>query len=293
MPTDNPALIRLMPVVFVLIWSTGWIVARFAAPYADPLTFLSLRYVLAGAVIAAFAVLSGARWPTTRAGFGHALGSGVLLHGVYLGGVWWAIAHGLPAGISALIAALQPIMTALLAPAIVGERILPRQWLGIALGFGGILMVLAPKLAAGLAASGLTVPLIVNVVAMISVTASTFYQKRYIQAADLRTVTVLQYAGAFAVTLPAAFLLEDMRVEWNTTLVLTMAWSVLALSIGAIALLLLLIRRGAVSKAATLVYLVPPTAALMAYLFFGETLTPLQVAGMGVTALGVALANRS
>ncbi len=293
MPTDNPALLRLMPVVFVLIWSTGWIVARFAAPHADPLTFLSLRYVLAGIVIAGFAVLSGARWPTTRSSIAHGLLSGVLLHGIYLGGVWWAIAHGLPAGISALIAALQPILTALLAPAIVGERIFPRQWLGIALGFGGILMVLAPKLAMGLFASGLAAPLAVNVIAMVSVTASTFYQKRYIQAADLRTVTVLQYAGAFAVTLPAAFLLEEMRVDWNTTLVLTMAWSVLALSIGAIALLLLLIRRGAVSKAATLVYLVPPTAALMAYLFFGETLTLLQVAGMGVTALGVALANRS
>ena len=220
--------------------------------------------------------------------------SGVLLHAIYLGGVWWAIRHGLPAGLSGLIAAVQPILTALLAPMLIGERISGRNWAGIGLGFVGIALVLEPKLV-GIGSgemSGVLLPMAVNIVAMVSVTFGTFYQKRWIPSGDLRTVTALQYAGAFLVTLPAAWLLEPMQIEWNTTVILTMAWSVLALSIGAIGLLLLLIRNGAVSRAAALIYLVPPAVAIEAYLLFGETMAPLQVVGMAVTAAGVALATR-
>ena len=286
-------LLKIAPALFVLIWSTGWISARFAAPYADPLTFLSVRYTCAGVILAVLAVASGAVWPRGRAA-GHAAASGILLHAIYLGGVWWAIAHGLPAGISGLIAAVQPILTALLAPRFVGEHITKRQWLGIALGFSGIVLVLWPKLA-GLSGAALQAqlrPLAINVIAMISVTFGTFYQKRFIQTGDLRTDTTLQYAGALAVTLPLAFLMEPMRIEWNTIMVLNLGWSVLALSIGAIGLLLLLIRRGAVSRAATLIYLVPPAVALEAFVLFGETMVPVQIVGMVITALGVALAVR-
>ena len=278
----------------MLIWSTGWVSARYGAPYADPLTFLAIRYLLAGLVVAAFAMIAGARWPATGLDALHAMVSGVLLHAVYLGGVWWAIRHGLPAGLSGLIAAVQPILTALLAPMLIGERISGRNWAGIALGFVGIALVLEPKLigiGSG-AMSGVLLPMAVNVVAMVSVTFGTFYQKRWIPSGDLRTVTVLQYAGAFLVTLPAAWLLEPMQIEWNTTIILVMIWSVLALSIGAIGLLLLLIRNGAVSRAAALIYLVPPAVAIEAYLLFGETMAPLQVVGMAVTAAGVALATR-
>lgn len=286
-------LLKIAPALFVLIWSTGWISARFAAPYADPLTFLSVRYTCAGVILAVLAVASGAVWPRGRAA-GHAAASGILLHAIYLGGVWWAIAHGLPAGISGLIAAVQPILTALLAPRFVGEHITKRQWLGIALGFSGIVLVLWPKLAglSGAALQAQLMPLAINVIAMISVTFGTFYQKKFIQTGDLRTVTTLQYAGALAVTLPLAFLMEPMRIEWNTIMVLNLGWSVLALSIGAIGLLLLLIRRGAVSRAATLIYLVPPAVALEAFVLFGETMVPVQIVGMVITALGVALAVR-
>lgn len=286
-------LLKIAPALFVLIWSTGWISARFAAPYADPLTFLSVRYTCAGVILAVLAVASGAAWPRGRAA-GHAAASGILLHAIYLGGVWWAIAHGLPAGISGLIAAVQPILTALLAPRFVGEHITKRQWLGIALGFSGIVLVLWPKLAglSGAALQAQLMPLAINVIAMISVTFGTFYQKKFIQTGDLRTVTTLQYAGALAVTLPLAFLMEPMRIEWNTIMVLNLGWSVLALSIGAIGLLLLLIRRGAVSRAATLIYLVPPAVALEAFVLFGETMVPVQIVGMVITALGVALAVR-
>ena len=293
MPGRSTLLLTLAPGLFVLIWSTGWISARFAAPYADPLTFLSVRYALAGALLAVLCVASGVVWPRGKAA-AHAALSGVLLHAIYLGGVWWAISKGLPAGISGLIAAVQPILTAFLAPRLAGETIPLRHWLGIVLGFGGILMVLGPKLAglSGAALSSQLMPLGINVVAMISVTLGTFYQKHFIAAGDLRAVTVLQYAGALAITLPIAWLTEPMRIAWNLSMVLNMAWAVLALSIGAIGLLLMLIRQGAVSRAAALIYLVPPTVALEAFLLFGETLNGLQMVGMAVTAFGVALAVR-
>lgn len=276
----------------MLIWSTGWISARFGAPYADPLSFLVIRYVIAGALLASLAVAVGAPWPRGRAAL-HAGLSGVLLHAIYLGGVWWAIARGLPAGISGLIAAVQPILTAFLAPTLAGERVTRLHWLGIGLGFVGIAIVLEPKLLGVTAqVSGLVWPILVNILAMVSVTFGTFYQKRFVQSGDLRCVTALQYAGAALATLPAALLTEEFRFDWNETLILTMAWSVLALSMGAIGLLLLLIRNGAVYRAAALIYLVPPAVALEAYLIFGETMSPLQIAGMAVAAVGVALATR-
>ena len=292
MPSTT-TLLRVAPVLFVLIWSTGWISARFGAPYADPLTFLVIRYALATGVIVVFATFAGAQWPRGAA-VGHAMASGVLLHAIYLGGVWWAIRHGLPTGVSGLIAAVQPILTALLAPSLIGERISRRQWIGIGMGFAGIALVLEPQLET-LSRETMTavlVPMAVNVVAMISVTFGTFYQKRFIATGDLRTVTALQYVGAFLVTLPAAVMLEDMHIVWNVTVFATMAWSVLALSLGAIGLLLLLIRHGAVSRAATLIYLVPPAVAIEAFLLFGERMLPVQVVGLIVTAAGVALATR-
>jgi drug/metabolite transporter (DMT)-like permease len=190
---------------------------------------------------------------------------------------------------------LQPILTAALAPLLLRERIGGKQWLGIVLGFVGIIIVLSPKLAAVNASDfgAVTIPLAINAIAMIAVTAGTFYQKRYIHSGDLRTVTILQYAGALAVTLPVAYLIEPMRLDINATTILIMLWSVLAISIGAIALLLLLIRRGEVSRAAQLIYLVPPTAAVQAWLLFGEQLSPLQLAGMALTVIGVALASRA
>ncbi len=211
---STATLLRIAPVLFVLIWSTGWISARFGAPYADPLTFLAIRYTLAAAVIVAFASVAGASWPRGGA-VGHAMASGVLLHGIYLGGVWWAIRHGLPTGVSGLIAAVQPILTALLAPALIGERISRLQWAGIALGFAGIALVLEPQLETVTreTMAAVVVPMVVNVVAMVSVTFGTFYQKRFIATGDLRTVTALQYVGAFLVTLPAALLLEEMRIS--------------------------------------------------------------------------------
>jgi drug/metabolite transporter (DMT)-like permease len=288
------SLVVFAPAVFVLIWSTGWIVAKYAAPHADPLAFLALRFACAFALMGLIALVTRADWPRERRAYGHALASGVLLHAFYLGAVWWAIAQGLPAGISALIAALQPLMTALLAPRILGERLGRLQIAGVVVGFIGVAGVIAPKLS-GLAVdalSGLGLPVMINILGMLSVTLGTFYQKRLIATGDLRVVSTLQYAGAFLAILPLAFLLEPMRIEFGRLETwLALAWSVIPLSIGAIGLMLLLIRRGAVSRVAALIYLVPPTAAIEAWLIFNETLTTGQIGFMALTAIGVYLAT--
>jgi drug/metabolite transporter (DMT)-like permease len=295
MPQERPtsaAFDRAAPILFVFLWSTGWIVARYAADYADPLTFLGFRFAGAGLAIFALVFAAGAPFPKTRAEIGHALISGVLLHAAYLGGVWWAVRHGVPASISALIAAVQPIATALLAPALLGERTSLRRLGGVAVGLVGLTLVLWPKLATASFGEDAVLPIGVNVLAMFGATAGFFYQKRFHPSGDLRAVAGLQYVGALAAILPVAFLLEPMRVEWNMTMAAVLAWSVLALSLGAIGLLLLLIRHGEVSRAAQLIYLVPPTAAIQAYFLFGERLSALQLLGMGATAAGVAIANR-
>jgi drug/metabolite transporter (DMT)-like permease len=198
-----------------------------------------------------------------------------------------------PAGVSALIAALQPLLTAALGPVLIGERISRRQWAGILIGLAGILLVLAPRLVAveanRLAAAAF--PLGVNAAGMLAVTLGTFHQKRSLATADLRGVTAVQYAGALVLVLPLAWLTEPMRIPWNAAILAVLAWSVLALSFGAIALFYLLLRRGAVAKAASLLYLVPPTAAVQTYFILGEMLSPVQIAGMAVAGLGVALVS--
>lgn len=294
MPQPRSLFITLAPLLFVLIWSTGWIAGKFGALESGPLTFLAVRFAAAAVLLVPVALVTGGAWPRGRTAIGHAVVSGMLLHGVYLGGVWWAIAHGVPAGLSAVIAALQPLMTAALAPLLSHERIGWRRMVGFVVGFLGIVVVVAPKLM-GLSGGALTevvVPLAVNVAAMLAVTLATFYQKRFVPSGGLMPIAVWQYVGAVAVVLPAAVLTEDLHFGITTTSMLTLAWSVVGLSIGAIALLLNLIRCGEVSRAASLIYLVPPAAVLEAWFFFGETLGILQIFGMVVTAVGVALANR-
>jgi len=292
MPID--LFLRVAPLVFVFIWSTGWIVAKYAAPHADPFTFLSARYALAAGLILAFAVLVSAPRPSDAREAGRMMLSGVLIHGIYLGGVWWAIAQGVPAGISALIAALQPILAAVLAQPLTGERISRLRWAGVVIGLAGIVVVLWPKLSVIDPArlDGLAVPLIVNAVAMISVTLGTFHQKRTLPDPDLRTLAAWQFLGALAFTLPLALLFEQRRLDPVPETLYALAWSVVVMSIVAIALLLTMIRHGSVARVSAMIYLVPPTAAVQAYLMFGETLTAIQIAGMAVVAVGVYLATR-
>ncbi|WP_342358663.1 DMT family transporter [Terrarubrum flagellatum] len=284
---------RATPILFVLIWSTGWISAGYAALYADPLAFLLVRHSLAALALAVLALMARSPWPTRPRLIVHAIVAGVLLNGLYLAGVWWAVRHGVPAGLSGVIAALQPIFTAALAPLILKETVTGRQWLGIALGFLGLCVAFAPRLAGldGATLQAALIPIAINVAAMLAATLGTFYQKKYASGMDVMPVTALQFFGAAIITAPLAFLLEPMRVEWNFTIILTMAWSVIVLSIGGVCLLIYLIRRGAVSKVATLIYLVPPVTAAMAYVTLGETLNAVQIAGLALTVAGVWLAT--
>ncbi|MDF1606661.1 DMT family transporter [Hoeflea sp. YIM 152468] len=285
---------RIAPALFVLLWSTGWIVAKYASPHADPLTFLSMRFALAAGLFGVIVLVSKAAWPSSRAGWVHGVVSGVFLHGIYLGGVWWAISQGVPSSVSGLIAALQPLLTAIAAPFIVGERLTGAQRLGVLLGFAGLSVAILPRLMV-LESPMLQIallPLLVNVAAMASVTAGTIYQKRYLQEGDLRAIATLQYVGGFLVVTPLALLIEPLRIDWNLQFVLAMGWSVLGLSLVSIMLLLYLIRRGQVSRAASLTYLVPPAVAIESWFLFGETLTVPMILGTLIAVIGVWLTNR-
>lgn len=252
-----------MPWWFVLIWSTGFIVAKYGMPNAEPLTFLTWRYAGTLVVMLPIALLTGTPWPRRKVAgrdvvhwalYGHLAVSGILIQAVYLGGVWAAIKHGVPAGLAALIVGIQPLLTALFAK-VVGEPVSRRQWLGLLCGFAGVGLVVANKV--GVRGVG-PAAIALCVLSLVAITAGTLYQKRFCAQFDLRVGTIVQFGAAFIVTLPAAWLLETMQVRWNAEMFGALAWSILALSIGAISLLFLLIRHGAATKVSSLMYLTPP-----------------------------------
>lgn len=283
---------RSVPLAFVGVWATGFIVARVAAPHAEPLTFLTMRYVLSALVFALVAVAVGASWPGTPRGWRDALVAGVLMQAVYLGGVFWSVQHGLPAGVSALVCGLQPLLTGALAYPLLGERLGPRQWSGIATGFAGAALVLAPKL--GPAEGGLPpLPLGVCFAAMVAITFGTIWQKRVAAGTDLRTNAAVQFLGAAVATIPVAALTEDGAFDNSLEAWAALLWAVLGLSVGGTSLLLVLIRRGAVAGVASLFYLVPPAVAVLAFILFDERLAPVQIGGMLIAAAGVAVASRA
>ena len=277
------------PALFVILWSTGFIGARLGLPHAEPLTFLSLRYVLAAALLVLVSQAVRAPWPRRPTEIGHFAVAGLLVHGVYLGGVFLGISMGVEAGVSALIVGVQPLLTAALAGVLLGERVTLRQWLGLALGLFGVTLVLAGKMGHG---PGSLLGSLACVAALIGITVGTLYQKRFCAGMDLRTGSVVQFVAAGLATLPFAFWLEDMHIQWHAEFVFALLWLVFVLSLGAVSLLYVLIRRGAASQVASLFFLVPPCTALIAWPLFGETLGPSALAGMALTALGVAMATR-
>ena len=283
---------RFYPLLFVLLWSTGFIGARYGLPYAEPLSFLSLRYGLVIVLMGAVALATRAPWPQTPRQWLHIGLTGLLVHGVYLGGVFTAISHGLPAGIAALVVGLQPLLTALGAGLLLGERVLPRQWAGLVLGFGGVGLVVSHKVAAAASAPELSAMLTPVLVALVGITAGTLYQKRFCPAFDLRTGSVIQFLPTLALSALLASQTESMVIEWSGQFIFALLWLVLVLSVGAISLLNLLIRSGSAVNVASLFYLTPPTTALIAWAAFGETLTGLALLGMGLTVFGVWLARK-
>jgi drug/metabolite transporter (DMT)-like permease len=287
-------LVRAMPVVFVLIWSTGFIVARYGMPHAPPMKFLALRYALSVLAFLVWAMLARAAWPRNRKQLAHLAVTGILMHAGYLGGVWAAVKAGMGAGLAALLVGLQPVLTAIWI-SLWGGQVTARQWGGLVLGLTGLVLVVWQKLGYGEVGPA---NLLFAFIALMSITAGTLYQKRFIVPTDVRTANLVQLAAAFAVTLPLA-LLETEGMRWvladgriNGELVGAMAWSVLGLTLGGSSLLYLLIQRGAATSVTSLMYLVPPTTALMAWLLFSEPITLLIVAGMAFTAMGVSLVVR-
>ncbi|MBK7647249.1 MAG: DMT family transporter [Betaproteobacteria bacterium] len=280
---------RFYPFLFVFLWSTGFIGAKFGLPYAEPLSFLLTRYGLVIALMTVLALVTRAPWPEKARDWLHIGVSGVLVHAVYLGGVFVAIKHGLPAGVTALVVGMQPLLTAFGAGWLLGEKVSARQWGGLGLGFVGVGMVVSGKLGDG----ALGPMLIPAVVALLGITAGTLYQKRYCPKFDLRTGSIIQFVPTALVTAIAVAIFENYRIEWNGQFIFALGWLVLVLSLGAITLLNLLIRSGSAVNVATLFYLTPPTTALIAFFIFGENLSLTAALGMVVAVSGVYVVARA
>jgi len=284
-----PAWLRWAPALFVFLWSTGFIGSRLGTPFAEPLTFLSWRYLALVALLVPIALATGSPWPRNLREGLHAATAGLLVHGAYLGGVFCGIARGVPLATIALLVGLQPVVTALAAGPILGERLTRVQWLGIALGFGGVVLVVSGKWdgpagdAVGYASAAL---------ALAGITAGTLYQKRYCGAIPMLTGGVIQYGAAGLVTFALALATETRVVQWTPQFAFALGWLVLVLSLGAIGLLYTMIRHGEASRVSSLFFLTPPVTAVMAYFLFGERLPLVALAGLAVSAAGVALVTR-
>ncbi|MCD6075284.1 MAG: Protein of unknown function transrane [Rhodospirillales bacterium] len=280
----HAAWIAAMPALFVFLWATGFIGGKYGAPYAEPFTFLGWRFSIVLALFVAISLVTRAPWPSSWKLTAHIAVSGVLVHAVYVGGVFSSLKLGLSTGVSALIVGMQPVLTAIIAVWMLDERVRPRQWLGLALGFVGLVLVVGAKI--GAAELNSVWP---SVVALLGITIGTLYQKRYCTTMDLRTGSMIQFAASSVAMWLLAFAFETRVVEWSPHFIFALGWLVIVLSLGAISLLMVLIRRGVASKVASLFYLTPPITAVMGYFMFGEQLGISELIGMGVAAAGVYL----
>jgi drug/metabolite transporter (DMT)-like permease len=291
-PAHPAGLLRAIPTVFVLIWSTGFIAARYGMPYAPPFKFLAVRFALSVLCVLVWIAFARVTWPRDRAQWGHLAVTGMLMHAGYLGGVFAAVRAGMVSGLTALIVGIQPVLTAVwlsLGGGAVGVRVSGRQWAGLLLGFAGLVLVIGRKLEQGGEVSALTMSLAIT--ALLSITAGTLYQKRFVAPCDVRTANAIQLGAGCLVTLPLA-LLEPQSMQWNLSSGGAMAWSVLAMSLGGSSLLYMLIQRGTATAVTSLLYLVPPCTAVLAWILFAEPITLLTLAGIATTAVGVSLVVR-
>lgn len=286
----KPSLAQATPALFVVLWSTGFIGARMGAPYSEPMTFLAMRFSLVLALLLPISLMLRAKWPTPKQAF-HAFVTGLLIHGVYLACVFWAIDNGMPAGLAALVMGLQPVMTAFFARGILGERLTRNHLFGFILGLIGICLVLYPRLSGG--DFSVTPPQIVVVcAAMLSISFGTVYQKRFAANLDMRAATIWQYLAACLLCAGLSFATETQTIVWSGEFIFALGWLTLVLSIGAIFLLLWLIEHGAVSNIAALFYMIPAVTAVISYLLFDEPITLMQIVGIIITATGVLIASR-
>lgn len=279
----------LFPALFVALWSTGFIAAKYGLPYAPPFAFLFWRFVLVGGLMTAVALATRAPFPHSGREYANVAVVALLVHACYLGGVFVSLDGGMPAGTTAMLVGLQPILTVLLAWLWLGEGVVPRQWAGLVLGLAGVYFVVRHKVDFGGSPAGL-VP---SGIALVGISVGTLYQKRHCAHIDLRSGSAIQFVVCAIVYAPLAYFLDSRAVQWVPSFIFALSWSVVVLSVGAISLLYWLLRHGAAANVARLFYLVPPTTALMAWLLFGETLDALALVGMALICAGVVLARRS
>jgi len=278
---------RAAPAIFVLLWSTGFIATKYVLHNAEPLTYLAIRMALVVALMAVIVAIARPVWPN-RAEIGHSIVAGILVHGIYLGGTAVAISLSIPAGLSALIPGLQPILTSTIANRWLGERVTPLQWSGLLLGLAGVVLILHDRPMSGQAGWGW----FASAVSLVSITLGTLYQRRYCGRIDWRSGNLVQYAAVAVFFTAGAFMFENRVVHWTAEFTLALAWLAVVLSIGSIGLLYWLIRRSAATSVASLFYLVPAVTAIMAYVLFDERLDIIAIVGMVACAAAVFLVNR-
>ena len=286
-PVFDSIMARAAPLLFVVLWSSGFVATKTAVTNAEPLTYLTIRMALVVVAMAVIVAVVRPKWPNRRE-IGHSIVASMLVHGFYLGGTTMAIYHSVPAGLSALIPGLQPILTSTLANRFLGERVTKLQWTGLVLGLAGVLLVLQTRAMSGQLGWGY----LGTVVALISITLGTLYQKRFCGKIDWRAGNLIQFIATGCLFAIGAFLFEKGEVHWTRDFVLALGWLVLMLSIGSIGLLYWLIRRTGATQVASLFYLVPATTAIMAYLLFDEHVGWLGILGMAICAAGVFLVNK-
>ena len=285
----SPAWTAAASALFIFFWASGFVSAKYGFPYAEPFTFLSLRFLVAVALLLPLTRLWRVTWPRGRAAWIHVIVAGLMVQTVYLIGVFYGIYLGISTGVIALIVGLQPLVTGALAAPVLGEHVSPRQWSGLALGFAGLGLVVADKVNF---AQGQSWGVAFGLLGLGGITLGTLYQKRYSANADIRAAVVIQNAASLAVIAPLAFLVETRHIDWTGEFLFALFWSSIGLSVIAIALYYVLVRRGAAARVTSLIYLSPPTTALMGWLMFGETFGLVALGGMAVAVAGVALANR-
>ncbi len=274
--------------IFILLWSTGFIVARYGMPYTDPMTFLSMRFAGVLLILIPAVLIFKSVWPTPKQ-MSHIVMAGLLMQLVYLSGIWVAIKHGMPAGLASLIIGLQPVLTAIFAAGI-SEKVSSRQWLGLVLGLLGVGIVLSDKISV----AGVTpFTLGFTLMSLLAFTAGTLYQKKFCPVFDLRAGTLIQYGACGVASVVLMLLFEPMQVQWSMPMVGALLWSIGPISLGAMTLWFILLRNGAATKVSGLLYLTPPTTAIMAWVLFDELLTPTIMMGTAVTVAGVYLVTRS
>jgi len=294
--TSHVLFIRLAPLLFVLLWSTGFIAAKYSMENADPFVFLCLRFSITTFALIPIIWFTGAKLPTNLWQHRHDMLTGVLLHCCYLGFLFWPIKNGVPSGIVAIIIGVQPLLTLALAALFIGESLSARKVGGLLIGFIGITVVIIGKFGLDLGLNGglSWVNLGMCIVSLTAIATGVFYQKKFCDQSQLLTGTMMQYvAASIATAIFALLFAESWLIDWTPTFAIALSWQVIGLSIGAVVLLMSIIKLGEAGRVSSMFYLVPPLVVIEAHFLFGETLGLISILGMGLSIFGVYLVNRS